>query len=82
MVLNRTYLNKYNNELRRIKEISNYKLFKQYNCNITNREGIINITIKKPKIEESIDINPNIFKIQTKFRYPIFDTYNSIVIIQ
>jgi ASC-1-like (ASCH) protein len=82
MVLNHTYLNKYNNELGRIKETSTYKSFKEYNCNINNREGIINVTIKKPKIEESIDINSNIFKIQTKFRYPIFDIYNSIVIIQ
>ena len=82
MILSHTYLNKYSNELGRIKETSSYKTFKQYNCNINYREGIINMTIKRPIVEESIDINPTIFKIQTKFKYPIFDTYNSIVIIQ
>ena len=54
----------------------------QLSCNLQNREGIINILINNGEnTPQQIQTNPETFRVMTDFKYNLFDSHYSNIIL-
>ena len=69
---------------RTIDQITNgsYKNYIELSCNIGNREGIINVLINYGENpQQQVQSNPGIFRPNSEFKYNLFDSHYSNIII-
>ena len=63
-------------------DIITYKSLIEYNCNLEEREGIINVIVKRENTRDSeTKSNPEVYYPKNSFTHNLFDSYNSKIIL-